>query len=175
MLADALGRPLRFVITAGQTGDVTQAPALLHGQNGDAVLADKAYDSNAMRAIIADMGATADDPVQPNPQDHHPARHHGLQTAQSHRALLLSPQALPALGHTLRQTIFPLCRLHPPRSSNDLGAINISNRPWASTITHRHHPDTWPRCDAVPAHQCRLCRYDNFRQRLMERSQLQPV
>jgi len=59
MLADALGRPLRFVITAGQTGDVTQAPALLHGQNGDAVLADKAYDSNAMRAIIADMGATA--------------------------------------------------------------------------------------------------------------------
>ena len=59
MLADALGRPLRFVITAGQTGDVTQAPALLHGQNGDAVLADKAYDSNAMRAIIADMGAAA--------------------------------------------------------------------------------------------------------------------
>lgn len=59
MLADALGRPLRFVITAGQTGDVTQAPALLHGQTGDAVLADKAYDSNALRAIIADMGATA--------------------------------------------------------------------------------------------------------------------
>ncbi|GEC17715.1 hypothetical protein NWI01_36070 [Nitrobacter winogradskyi] len=27
MLADALGRPLRFIITAGQAGDVTQAPA----------------------------------------------------------------------------------------------------------------------------------------------------
>ena len=59
MLADALGRPLRFIITAGQAGDVTQAPALLHGQTGEAVLADKAYDSNALRAIIADMGATA--------------------------------------------------------------------------------------------------------------------
>jgi transposase len=59
MLADALGRPLRFVITAGQAGDVTQAPALLHGQTGEAVLADKAYDSNVLRAIIADMGATA--------------------------------------------------------------------------------------------------------------------
>lgn len=59
MLADALGRPLRFLLTPGQTGDITQAPDLLQGQNGNAVLADKAYDSNALRAIIADMGAEA--------------------------------------------------------------------------------------------------------------------
>lgn len=59
MLADALGRPLRFVITAGQAGDITQAPALLDGQAGDAVLADKAYDSNALRAMIDEMGAKA--------------------------------------------------------------------------------------------------------------------
>lgn len=59
MLADALGRPLRFIVTAGQVGDITQAPALLDGQSGDAVLADKAYDSNALRAIIAEIGATA--------------------------------------------------------------------------------------------------------------------
>jgi len=59
MLADALGRPLRFIITPGQTGDVTQAPALLHGHDGNAVLADKAYDSKALRTIIADMGAEA--------------------------------------------------------------------------------------------------------------------
>ncbi len=59
MLADALGRPLRFIITAGQVGDITQAPALLEGQVGNAVLADKAYDSNALRRIIAAMGAEA--------------------------------------------------------------------------------------------------------------------
>jgi len=59
MLADALGRPLRFIITAGQAGDITQAPALLEGQAGNAVLADKAYDSNALRALIAAMGAKA--------------------------------------------------------------------------------------------------------------------
>ena len=59
MLADALGRPLRFIVTAGQVGDITQAPALLEGQSGDAVLADKAYDSNALRETIADMGAEA--------------------------------------------------------------------------------------------------------------------
>lgn len=59
MLADALGRPLRFVITAGQAGDVTAAPTLLEGQAGGAVLADKAYDSNAFRERIAGIGAEA--------------------------------------------------------------------------------------------------------------------
>jgi transposase len=59
MLADALGRPLRLIVTAGQVGDITQAPALLDGQDSDAVLADKAYDSNALRAVIAGMQAEA--------------------------------------------------------------------------------------------------------------------
>jgi transposase len=59
MLVDALGRPLRFIVTAGQAGDITQAPALLQGQSGNAVLADKAYDSNALRETIASMGAEA--------------------------------------------------------------------------------------------------------------------
>ena len=59
MLADALGRPLRLIIAAGQTGNITQAPVLLDGQAGNAVLADKAYDSNALRASIASMGAEA--------------------------------------------------------------------------------------------------------------------
>jgi transposase len=59
MLADTLGRPLRLIVTAGQAGDATQAPALLEGQTGNAVLADKAYDSNALRALIASMGAEA--------------------------------------------------------------------------------------------------------------------
>ena len=59
MLADPLGRPLRFIITPGQTGDVTQTPDLLHGQEAVVVLADKAYDSNALRTIIAKMGAEA--------------------------------------------------------------------------------------------------------------------
>ena len=59
MLADTLGRPLRFIITAGQIGDITTAPALLKGLSAKAVLADKAYDSNALRSLIASMGAEA--------------------------------------------------------------------------------------------------------------------
>jgi transposase len=57
MLSDALGRPLRFIITPGQAGDLTAAPALIEGQPGSAVLADKAYDSNAFRSLVARMGA----------------------------------------------------------------------------------------------------------------------
>jgi transposase len=59
LLADTLGRPLRLIVTAGQRGDITQAPALLEGQTAKAVLADKAYDSNALRALIAEMKADA--------------------------------------------------------------------------------------------------------------------
>ena len=59
MLADSLGRPLRFIITAGQVGDITAAQDLLEGFRAQAVLADKAYDSNALRQIIANSGAEA--------------------------------------------------------------------------------------------------------------------
>src|SRR5690606_24315438 len=48
-----------FVITPGQANDITAAPALLDGQEGRAVLADKAYDSKALRDQIAGMDALA--------------------------------------------------------------------------------------------------------------------
>lgn len=59
MLADALGRPSRFIIKAGQVGEITQASSLPQGQSGDLVLADKACDSKALRQIIAGIGAEA--------------------------------------------------------------------------------------------------------------------
>lgn len=65
MATDALGRPLRLILTAGQKGDVPQAQALLDGLKASHVLADKAYDSNALRKFIADMGAQAVIPCNP--------------------------------------------------------------------------------------------------------------
>jgi len=59
MIADGLGRPLRFILTAGQVGDLLAAPASPDGFRAEAVLADKADDSNAFRQIIADSGAQA--------------------------------------------------------------------------------------------------------------------
>ena len=73
MLADALGRPLRFILTPGQAGDVTQAPALLDGHSADHVIADTAYDSRALRTLIEGMGANA--VIPSNPTRKHPFAH----------------------------------------------------------------------------------------------------
>ncbi len=58
-LADAQGRPLRFILTAGQTHDVTTVPDLLQDSDADGVIADRAYDTNAVRSLIAERGAEA--------------------------------------------------------------------------------------------------------------------
>ena len=65
MAVDARGRPLKLILSPGQRGDAPLAPALLDGLSPRRVLADKAYDSNALREIIAAMGAEAVIPCNP--------------------------------------------------------------------------------------------------------------
>jgi len=48
---DALGNPVRFILTGGERNDITQIEALLDGLQAGHVLADKGYD--AQRAITA--------------------------------------------------------------------------------------------------------------------------
>ena len=48
---------MRFLITAGNRHDLTQAEALLEGQHAEAVLADKGYDSQDLVQQIQRMGA----------------------------------------------------------------------------------------------------------------------
>jgi transposase len=115
MLADALGRPLRFIVTAGQVGDAPQAPALLDGQIGDAVLADKAYDSNALREIIADLGARA---VIPSNRTRKIIIPHDT-TAYKQR------NRIERCFCRLKQANHPLHRLHTSRSRNDLDAMIV--------------------------------------------------
>jgi transposase len=76
MLADGRGRPLRFILTPGQTGDITQAAALLEGWRAGYVLADTAYDGRALREVIAGLGATA--VIPSNPTRKHPFSHDRL-------------------------------------------------------------------------------------------------
>src|SRR5262249_3707604 len=52
LLADALGRPLRVLLTGGQVHESRTAEAMLKGVKSDAVIADKAYDSNAIRGSL---------------------------------------------------------------------------------------------------------------------------
>ena len=65
MAVDTLGRPLKVILTPGQRGDAPLAPALLNGLSPKRVLADKAYDANALRTLIANMGAKAVIPCNP--------------------------------------------------------------------------------------------------------------
>ena len=55
MAADARGRPLRLVLTPGQLEDAPLASTLLNGHSPCRLLADKAYDSNALRSLIAGL------------------------------------------------------------------------------------------------------------------------
>jgi transposase len=59
MLADSRGRPLRFILTGGQVHDIIAAPMLLDNIQGGGVIADKAYDANDFRQLIADAGMRA--------------------------------------------------------------------------------------------------------------------
>ena len=49
---DALGNPLKFIITPGQRNDVTQAKALIEGVSNAHVIADKGYACKEVRSQI---------------------------------------------------------------------------------------------------------------------------
>ena len=66
MLADALGRPLRLVITAGQVHDCTQADRLLESVVTECVIADKGYDSDRVFEKVEELGAVAVIPPRSN-------------------------------------------------------------------------------------------------------------
>jgi len=53
LLCDWLGRPLRVRLTAGQAADIKSAEVLLVGVQGRGLIADKAYDSDALRTLLA--------------------------------------------------------------------------------------------------------------------------
>ena len=53
LLVDALGFPLRFILTGAERHDITQAESLLAPFHFDAVIADKGYDSDPLRILLA--------------------------------------------------------------------------------------------------------------------------
>ena len=63
---DALGNPVEFILTAGHEADVTQAEPLIRGNQADAYILDKAYDSDAVVAAAKRQGAEAVIPPKKN-------------------------------------------------------------------------------------------------------------
>ncbi len=54
---DALGNPLKFVVTSGHVSDITQAGILLEGLTGAYGLGDKDYGSKTLRETIQQQGS----------------------------------------------------------------------------------------------------------------------
>ena len=66
MVVDALGNPLRLLLTGGQDSEYGQAELLISGYSADYVLGDKGYDSNAFVEAIKASGAEAVIPPRAN-------------------------------------------------------------------------------------------------------------
>ncbi len=63
---DALGYPVRFILTGGQSSEIKQAEALTEGFNADYVMADKGYDADLFIERIELGGAIAVIPPKRN-------------------------------------------------------------------------------------------------------------
>ena len=62
-LVDADGRPVKLMLTPGQAGDAPAAASLLEDlAPGATLIADRAYDTNAIRDLAAERGAWANIP-----------------------------------------------------------------------------------------------------------------
>jgi transposase len=66
MVCDALGNPLRFIVTAGQRHDASQAIDIIDGIRADWLLADKGYDSDALRLAAIRQGIKPNIPYKSN-------------------------------------------------------------------------------------------------------------
>ena len=53
---DSLGRPLNIILSEGQESEIHYAEALLNDEFCDYLLADKGYDSDALRAVLKAKG-----------------------------------------------------------------------------------------------------------------------
>ena len=63
---DALGKPVRLILTPGQSSESQQAEALLAGFQADVVIADKGYDADAILSAIEAAGGKAVVPPKAN-------------------------------------------------------------------------------------------------------------
>jgi transposase len=65
-VCDALGLPIRFLLSGGEVHDSRMAQALIDGLHADHLLADKGYDSRALVAAAETAGMTVLIPSRSN-------------------------------------------------------------------------------------------------------------
>lgn len=66
LIVDALGNPLRFILTPGQRHDVTQVEALIDSYEFERFTADTAFDADWLRELLAENGVQVVIPPRSN-------------------------------------------------------------------------------------------------------------
>ncbi len=85
---DAEGRQIRLKLTEGQAHDGRSGADMFEtGEAGHILLADRAYDGDALRAATAERGARAKIRAMPNRVKNLPVQRVGLPPAQRGRAV----------------------------------------------------------------------------------------
>jgi transposase len=124
-VVDALGSPLRFILSPGQASDYTYAHALIDKLPADDVLGDKGYDSKAFRDAIVKQGAVA---VIDTPKDIATGclRLRPILRTQSRGGLLPENQTLQKTCNALRTDLKSLHVHACNRQRFHLGKMNVN-------------------------------------------------
>lgn len=141
-LVDLAGRPVRLILTPGQAGDAPVAQELMAGlAPGSTLLADRAYDTDTIRALAETRGAWANIPAkrtrkQPFAFSAWLYRHRNRvkrvrlfsRTRGVHR-LTQPDQTVPRARHAIRSTTGQLSRRPKTRSHPHLACGQMSPHP----------------------------------------------
>jgi transposase len=112
-VVDANGNPIALKLSEGQAHDGRSAADMLDSVGpGQILLADRAYDSDALRQTLADRGAWAN--VKPMP---------GRVNVPVRRALLQQAQTFQGDRHALRKTRRQLSCTRQTRRRENLDAL----------------------------------------------------
>jgi transposase len=122
-LVDAEGLPIALKLTEGQAHDGKSAEDMLELQAGLILLADRAYDSDALRRSLAARGAWANVKPMPNRSNVPGLQRPPVPLQEPRRALLQQAQALPRRRHPIRQTRRQLPRRRQTRLNPNLAAV----------------------------------------------------
>jgi hypothetical protein len=102
-LVDALGNPLRFLLTPGQAHDLTGADALLPQMAAEVLIADKAYDADGrVFKPLASARKIRRHPASAKPNSAPPVRRGALPGTPPDREFLLQAQTVPRHRYALR-------------------------------------------------------------------------
>ena len=125
-LTDALGSPLRFILTGGQESDIGQAANLLEGIQAAALLADKGYDADALLNTLRENQMDAVIPPKANRTVQRPYDENLYKERHLIDVLFRQDQTLSQSFFSLREIGDQLLEYAVFRWRSHLAAINVN-------------------------------------------------